>query len=259
LAIRIFLSTDANVGGVGAHDHLRDETGEPEAAADRLAWPPGWHVRRIAETGSTNADLLADAAAVDRTVLVADHQTAGRGRLDRIWEAPPGTNLLVSVLFRVLPDDSGELMRRMGVAVVDAVRSIGVVGAALKWPNDVLLDDRKLAGLLAQQGSDGRVVVGIGLNVGWSPAGAADLGGIVEPIDMLTRLLVAYDALPADLHERYRSALGTLGRRVRVELPSGEIVGTAVDIEADGRLIVVDECAMSHRLAVGDVVHLRSA
>ncbi|MFZ8998852.1 MAG: biotin--[acetyl-CoA-carboxylase] ligase, partial [Ilumatobacteraceae bacterium] len=98
---------------------------------------------RIDETGSTNDDLLESADRLaDRTVLFAGHQTAGRGRLDRRWETPPDTNLLVSILFHVVPDDPGELTRRIGLAVVDTVRSIGEAGrvrCALKWPNDVLL------------------------------------------------------------------------------------------------------------------------
>lgn len=223
------------------------------------AWPAGWHVVHVAETGSTNADLLADTAAPDRSVLVADHQTAGRGRLDRRWDAPPGTNLLVSVLFRDVPPDPGDLMRRMGVAAVEAARRFGADTAALKWPNDVLIDDRKLAGLLAQRGSSGEVVVGLGLNVGWAPPGAARLGDAIEPLDVLAAVLEAFDDQPGDAHERYRSLLGTLGQRVRVELPDGELIGVAIDIERDGRLIVVDECAVSHRVDVGDVVHLRPA
>jgi BirA family biotin operon repressor/biotin-[acetyl-CoA-carboxylase] ligase len=256
LAIRIFFSTGDNVGGVDPIDHPRAPGGR-EAGTPR--WPDGWHVRHVAETGSTNADLLADASAPDRSVLVADHQTDGRGRLDRRWDAPAGANLLVSFLFRTVPTDPGELMRRMGIAVVDSVRSTGAADVALKWPNDVLLGGHKLAGLLAQQGSDATVVVGVGVNVAWSPEGAADLGGSIAPLELLARVLAAYDALPADVYGRYRDALGTLGRRVRVELPTDEIVGTAIEVEADGRLVVVDECAVTHRIAVGDVVHLRPA
>ncbi len=221
-------------------------------------WPPGWRVRWVTETGSTNADLLAVAdSAPDRSVLVADHQSAGRGRLDRRWDAPPGANLLVSILFRDVPDDPGELTRRVGLAAVDAVASVAGVRARLKWPNDVLLDDRKLAGILAQRAGNGAVVVGIGVNVGWAPDGAAALGHRHRPADVLAALLIAYDALPADVHPHYRAALATIGQRVRVELPADEIVGTAIDVEADGRLVVLDECAVTHRLDVGDVVHLR--
>ncbi len=190
-------------------------------------------------------------------MLVADHQTAGRGRLDRRWDAPPGSNLLVSMLFRDVPADPGESMRRVGVAAVDAARQCGESEAVLKWPNDVVVGDRKLAGLLAQRGADGSVVVGLGLNVGWAPAGAARLGGSITPPEVLVAVLDAFDRLPADVHERYRGLLDTLGRRVRVELPGGALVGAAVDVEHDGRLVVVDDRAVSHRVDVGDVVHLR--
>jgi BirA family biotin operon repressor/biotin-[acetyl-CoA-carboxylase] ligase len=222
-------------------------------------WPPGWHVTHVAETGSTNADLLEAAAgdAPGRSVLAADHQTAGRGRLDRRWEAPAGSNLLVSILFRDVPSDAGELTRRTGVAVVDAVRALTGLTARLKWPNDVLLDGAKLAGILAQREPGGAVVVGVGLNVGWAPEGAARLGPPHGPADALDALLIAYDALPDDVEGRYRDSLATLGQRVRVELPSGSIVGTAIDVERDGRLVVLDDCAVTHRLDVGDVVHLR--
>src|SRR5690606_24931020 len=141
LAIRIFCSTAANVGGMPGSDHFRRD------------WPAGWHVRYVETTGSTNADLLeaATAGAPDRGVLATGHQTAGRGRLDRRWDAPPGTNLLVSILFRHVPEIPGDLTRRVGVAAVDAVRSTTGAGAVLKWPNDVMLEGRKLGGILAQR------------------------------------------------------------------------------------------------------------
>ncbi len=213
-------------------------------------------------TGSTNTDLLAAAAAgaPDRTVLYTDHQSAGRGRLDRTWTAPPGTNLLVSILFRVVPDDPGDVTRRIGLAAVDAAQLTAGVTARLKWPNDVVVGDAKLAGILAQRGPEGEVVVGLGLNVGWAPHGGARLGGGVSPADVLRAVLAAYDGLPRDVGQRYRAALSTLGRKVRVELPGdAEIVGTAIDIEQDGRLVVIDTCGITHRLSVGDVVHLRPA
>jgi BirA family biotin operon repressor/biotin-[acetyl-CoA-carboxylase] ligase len=227
--------------------------------------PPGWTVERVAETGSTNADLLATAA--DRphhSVLVADHQSAGRGRLDRRWDAPAGANLLVSILFHDVPPHPSELTRRVALAAVDACRAVAGVEVTLKWPNDLLVGDAKLAGILAERSATGAVVVGMGLNVGWAPEGAARLGpplttATVTPTDVLGPLLAAYDALPADTHERYRAALGTLGRRVRIELPRGFLEGTATDVETDGRLVVLDTCAVTHRLAAGDVVHLRPA
>lgn len=217
-------------------------------------------MREVIETGSTNRDLLENYLELpDRSVLRTDHQTAGRGRLDRAWEAPAGSNLLVSLLFRVVPVDPGELMRRVALAAVDAVREVSGAEPVLKWPNDVLLDGDKLAGLLAQRADDGSVVVGIGLNLGWAPEGAAKLGARISPAQALAALLESYDSLPIDIAAEYRDRLATLGKRVRVELPSGAVVGTAVDVEADGRLVVVDEFAITHRLSIGDVVHLRSA
>ena len=222
------------------------------------AWPPGWTVEHVAETGSTNADLLATAASrPDRSALVTDHQTAGRGRLDRRWDAPSGANLLVSLLFHDVPGDPGELTRRVGLAAVDGCRAVTGTEAVLKWPNDVLVGDRKLAGILAERGATGSVVVGLGLNVRWAPDGAARLGADVAPLDVLAAVLAAYDALPADIDQRYRRALATLGRAVRIELAGGILEATATDVEPDGRLVVVDRCGLTHRIDAGDVVHLR--
>ncbi len=215
----------------------------------------------VEETGSTNADLLDAAAngAPDRTVLVARHQTAGRGRLDRRWEAQPGANLLVSLLFREIPDKPHVLTQRVGLAAIVACQRVAGVKPTLKWPNDLLLNGAKLAGILAQArlGAQPAVVVGIGVNVGWAPDGSARLGDAVDPLDVLAELLRAYDELPADVWMQYRSNLGTLGRRVRVEVPDGMVEGRALDVESDGRLVVVDECGITHRFAVGDVIHLR--
>lgn len=226
-------------------------------------WPAGWRVEVVDETGSTNADLLAAAAAgaPDRTVRMARHQTAGRGRLDRRWEAPPGVNLLVSLLFRPVVGPPHELVQRVGLAALAACERVAGVRALLKWPNDLLVDDRKLAGILAQSTTVAEgtaVVVGIGLNIGWAPEGAARLGDGITPEAVLAELLRAFDALPADLHDLYRSRLGTIGRAVRVQRSDDSVVeGRAVDVEADGRLVVLDPCGVTHRIDTGDVTHLR--
>ncbi|HQV58567.1 MAG TPA: biotin--[acetyl-CoA-carboxylase] ligase, partial [Ilumatobacteraceae bacterium] len=202
--------------------------------------PPTWNVTVVAETGSTNSDLIAAAAAgqAHRSVLVAGHQTAGRGRLDRTWDAPPGSNLLMSILLRNV--DGADATKRVGLAALEAARRAGV-NATLKWPNDVLVDDRKLAGILAQAGGSGDqafVVVGLGLNVRWAPDGAACLGADHDPADVLADVLDAYDALPASLAERYRASLATIGRRVRVERPADSIVGDALDVLPTGELVI---------------------
>lgn len=215
-------------------------------------------------TGSTNADLLGRASqgAADRSVLVAAHQTSGRGRLDRIWDAPPGANLLVSMLFRDLPAQPHEVTQRVALATAKAARRLVGVSPVFKWPNDLLLDGRKLAGVLAQSGaSNGRVdhlVVGIGLNVGWAPEGAARLGNGVHPLDLLAGILHEFDALPDDVFPLYRAQLATLGQAVRVHLHDDSIDGRAVDVEPDGRLTVVDDQEVTHHIDTGDVVHLRA-
>ncbi|NDB05429.1 MAG: hypothetical protein EBX95_06695 [Acidimicrobiia bacterium] len=154
----------------------------------------GWNVRWMASTGSTNDDLLAAgrAGAPDKTVLIADHQTAGKGRLDRRWETPA--------------------------------------------------------------------------NIGWAPEGAASLlgesGRRVSREEVMAVMLSELDELlslsPEQLHDRYRRRLSTLNREVRVELPNSTFVeGRALDVESDGRLVVLDSCGATHRLDVGDIVHLR--
>ncbi len=259
-----------------------------------------WHVRRIESTGSTNDDLVqaAERGAPDRVVLIADHQTAGRGRLDRRWEAPPATNLLMSVLFRSVPDRPHRLTQAVALAATAACRTVGrsrgrEIDVSLKWPNDILIGGRKLAGILAaasvsrRQRSAGDadtsvpeyfpehvsgfvpnhvpdyVVVGLGLNVRWAPEGAVslvDCGADVHRDEVLAALIVALNELMErdDVFERYRAELSTLGRSVRVELPSGDSLdGTALGVGVDGRLEVLDSCAITHHIDVADIVHLR--
>jgi BirA family biotin operon repressor/biotin-[acetyl-CoA-carboxylase] ligase len=259
----------SNVQSVPGEQRVPAVPGEKGAAggtartspAASAAWPSGWQVERVAATGSTNDDLVRSASQrPDRSVLIADYQHAGRGRRDRNWTAMPGENLLASILFHDVPADAMELPRRVCLAALDACRVHTTATVALKWPNDVLLDGRKLAGVLAQRTADGSVVVGIGINVGWSPDGAARLESFVAPVQLLAELLAAFDHLPAsvgELRDRYRRELATLGQRVRVALPDGELLGTATDLGFDGRLVVVDDAGATHRLSVGDVVHLR--
>ncbi len=199
----------------------------------------------------------------DRSVLAADHQTSGRGRLDRVWEAPSGVNLLVSIAFSPVPEVAAEVTHRVGLATVATVaRLLPNSTVNLKWPNDVLLDGRKVAGILARRSfAADTVVVGLGLNVGWAPVGAGSLDGALHPAEVLASLLADLDALAPDITTQYRENLGTLGQLVRVELPgeAESFVGRAVDVDETGRLMVIDECAVTHRFDVGDVVHLRPA
>lgn len=248
----------------------------------------------VNRTGSTNADLSVAArnGALDRAVLIAELQDSGRGRLDRRWSSPPGAGLTFSVLLR--PDGvpaarMGWLPLLAGVALVRAVRAAaGPVAAGsapvavLKWPNDLLVGPRraKCAGLLAEVASRGAVVLGIGLN---THAGEADLPpGVLATslrlegvevsreeilVSVLHELLTTEarwreaggDAVACGLLEEYRGCCATLGSSVRVDRPGGELVGTATQIDADGRLVVVTDSGAVTAVAAGDVVHLRPA
>lgn len=241
-------------------------------------------LRWVETIESTNAALLADAraGAPEGAVLVADHQSAGRGRLGRRWEAPPGSSLLVSVLLRPpLGVEHAHLTTvATALAASDAVDELVGFRPRLKWPNDLVVDDRKLAGILAEAVVTGprldAVVVGMGLNVNWpepfsEEATACNLvaGHDVDRAALLVRFLERLDEHYGALREAggrqlvvaaARRLSATLGRRVRVELPAGEVIeGRAVDITADGNLLVEATPGRLRRIAVGDVVHLRPA
>ena len=296
LAIRIFFSTGANVEPMDVAGSIPEPdlghvggSNEPPTVFTRGSWV----VRHVRSTTSTNAVLIAESEAtaqagqpIERTALMADFQTAGRGRLDRTWEAPAGENLMVSVMFPADALEPVALTQAVGVAAVtavetlqraafgperDAEEAVSIDQLGLKWPNDVLLAGRKLAGVLAQRSlASGAIVVGIGLNVGWCPPGAASLAGDLglecSPLDVLEALLDALDHLlvASDAKEvaaLYRDRLITVGQRVRVELPNGEsVIGRAEALADDGRLVVVDDIDGKPRvLDVGDIVHLRPA
>ncbi|HUR73037.1 MAG TPA: biotin--[acetyl-CoA-carboxylase] ligase [Sporichthya sp.] len=249
----------------------------------RAALPPGpWELVVVAETGSTNADVRAAALAGQAGpgyVVLAEHQTSGRGRLDRTWTAAPGEALTFSVLVRPerVPSERWAWLPLLaGVAVVDAVR-----GLRLKWPNDVLdAAGGKVAGILVERidaPSGPMAVIGIGLNVTGAPpipgasslarAGGDDLNRTTLLAVMLGALAARFeawhgaagDAEASGLAAAYRAACATLGSEVRVDLPGGEVLtGPAEDIDADGALVVVAATGRQ-RVAAGDVRHVRAA
>jgi BirA family biotin operon repressor/biotin-[acetyl-CoA-carboxylase] ligase len=242
----------------------------------------------VATVPSTNTELAAAArgGAPDRTVLVAEHQSAGRGRAARSWSAPPRSGLALSVLLRPteVPQDRWSwLPLLVGVALCRTVSTLGEIPAVLKWPNDLLLgtDQRKAAGILAEVIPAGpAVVVGIGLNVTLRPdelpvPGATSLAieqaACIDRDPLLRALLRALDSelrqwcqhkgdpITSGLRKAYQQRCATLGRRVRVELPGqAELIGSAVDIDTAGRL-VVSSGSERRALSVGDVTHVRVA
>ncbi|HEX3794304.1 MAG TPA: biotin--[acetyl-CoA-carboxylase] ligase [Acidimicrobiales bacterium] len=242
-------------------------------------WGGIWDVRWFEEIDSTNTYLRSEAqhGAPEGVVAVADHQRAGRGRLDRRWEAPPGASLLASVLFR--PDfDPAELhlcTAAVALAAAAACREVAGIGPVLKWPNDLLVGESKLAGVLAEADFSGArcsVVVGIGINVAWP--GPEGVGGTclndvaAEPVDrklLLDALLSALSPRRAlldsaagrrEVAAELRERCATLGQRVRVELASEAVIGTATEVDDAGHL-VVQTAEGPRTVAAGDVVHLR--
>lgn len=240
-------------------------------------------VRVVAETGSTNADLAraAEQGAAEGAVLIAESQTAGRGRLARDWVSPPRAGLTFSILLRphdVPPTRWGWLPLLVGVSVARAVSRLAERDVRLKWPNDLLLgpDRRKLAGILAQV-AGGAVVVGVGLNVSTRPDelpdGATSLSvesaACVDRDPLLRAMLRAVaedyrtwrgtrgDAGRSGLAAAYDDLSDTLHRQVVVTLPTGDPVrGLATSIAPDGRL-VVDEGGEPRAVSAGDVTHVR--
>ncbi len=218
-------------------------------------------IRELAEVDSTNRHLLdlARAGAPEGVVVVADHQSAGRGRRGRSWEAPPGAALLVSILFR--PSRLGA-DRRWVVPAAVALAAADACGplTAIKWPNDLLVGDRKLAGILAEAEADpGAIVVGVGINVAWAPPGAAAVGLSVDRGELLAALLGNLEGWCDrwdDVAVAYRARCATVGQAVRVEVPGGSVVGRAEAVEPDGRLRVVTTKGVC-TFSAADVVHLR--
>ena len=241
------------------------------------------HLVVLPEAGSTNA-LLREFAADDRawphlSVLLTGTQTAGRGRLDRSWTAPAGASLAVSVLLRRLPsaiEARGWIPLAAGVAMANAIaEQLPQNDVAVKWPNDVLIDGRKICGILAEATPDA-VIVGTGVNTAMTAAelpvptatSFAVLGIAVDSDLLLSAYLRALDTLLADLeaagdavssglHALASDRCATIGLDVTVSLPGGKtLVGRATGLDADGRLVVLSE-GVESSISAGDVVHVR--
>ncbi|GAA2683127.1 biotin--[acetyl-CoA-carboxylase] ligase [Actinoplanes palleronii] len=269
-----------------------------ERALTRALVQPGALWSRIdvrTETGSTNADVgdAARSGVPEGLVIVAERQVSGRGRRDRQWHSPARAGLTLSVLLRPGAADPGRdwaptgpgsvswLPLLAGVALAEAVTRVAGVEAALKWPNDLLVAERKCAGILAEMSGDA-VVVGIGLNVSTRaeelpettgvPATSLRLAG-AESLDrdpLLRALLRGLerwytgwresggDAEMCGLLGEYQRRCATIGRGVRVLLPGGgELIGEATTVDRDGRLVVRTGDDQEHRVSAGDVLHVR--
>lgn len=259
---------------------------DPAAVGTRLTRPGPWAVRQVPVTGSTNADLAAGAVTLPHgAVLTTEEQVSGRGRAGRDWVCPAGAGLMFSVLLReprIPPDRRGWTGAVLGMAIVRAVASVSGLEASLKWPNDVLIDGRKCAGILGEVADDA-IVIGSGINVSLLPdelpredatsllLAGADTDGLDRAV-LLARILDEFGVLldrwvaasgdidASGLRVDYLRICTTVGSRVRLILPGGgEPVLLAVDVAADGSLIVQDDAGRRRSYSVADVVHLRPA
>ena len=273
-----------------AENHTPEREPLEAARLRRAAVAPDglWRdIEVVPSTGSTNADLLARAlrGEPEGVVLAAEEQTAGRGRMGRRWSSPPYAALTFSLLTRpdVPPSRRGWLPLLAGVAVAAAVTEVTGVEARLKWPNDVLAGEAKLAGILAEAAGDA-VVVGIGLNVSAEPAELPAPGPGALPATSLRaagatalnreNLLLAIlawferwyrtwqqaggDPDRSGLRPGYTRLSATIGRPVRAELPGGQAFsGPAVGVDSDGRLLILVSPGSEVAVAAADVAHLR--
>jgi len=242
--------------------------------------PIVWRVEHFEEIDSTNSWLVNQAknGAAEGFVAYADFQTAGRGRLDRQWEAPAGTSLLCSILLRapVEPEELQLVVATVALAARAALVRLSGVRPDLKWPNDLIVADKKLAGLLAEVVTTDEglaTVVGIGINLTHAGPDAVRATSILEESGLTITSRALLDILlfelewrralldtregRAQIREEYEGALRTIGQRVRVELVGETVVGDAVGVDESGQLVVLVE-DLRLTFSVGDVVHLRA-
>jgi len=251
----------------------------------------GRDLRLLAVAGSTNQEamLLAQQGAPDGTVVVADQQTAGKGRLGRSWHSPPGANIYCSVVLRTLPriEKLPLIPLQTAVAVALALQDVAGLPARLKWPNDVLLNGRKAGGVLCESAGIGQpgavVIIGIGINVNGGAGGfpedlramatslAMELGHSVDRAAVLAAVLdhlekalapltLPSPPTPESLLHDYVRLCSTLGRHVKVSLHDTETLeGLAESIAPDGSLRILADRPAGRRVEVraGDVIHLR--
>jgi BirA family biotin operon repressor/biotin-[acetyl-CoA-carboxylase] ligase len=244
----------------------------------------GSRLHYFPELGSTNAEArqLAEAGAAEGEIVLADSQTDGRGRLGRRWESPPLQNLYLSVILRpnLAPAHAAQITLMAAVALADTASFFLPGRVAVKWPNDILVGERKLAGILAEAACTPQrldyVILGIGVNVNYRvrempesvrdrATSMADLNArSVARESVLVRLIHDLDRCYGELEEngfaalrpRWEGYFNLRGRAVRIELGDRALTGCAVGVDSDGALLVEDDRGRKHRIVAGDVIPL---
>ena len=246
----------------------------------------GAHLHYFLEIGSTNSHAreLAEAGAAEGTVVVAESQSQGRGRLGRRWESPAFKNLYLSILLRpkLSPAHAAQITLMAAVALADVVDSYIPGQATIKWPNDILIDNKKLAGILTEASCDAEqihyVILGIGINLNYGSDAMPEeirrratslqeiTGKPVHRESFLQGLLHGIERCYGELEQagftalarRWQSYFAWCGRRVRVELLDQCTIGTAKGIDRDGALVLVDDHGVEQRILAGDVIPLEN-
>jgi BirA family transcriptional regulator, biotin operon repressor / biotin---[acetyl-CoA-carboxylase] ligase len=246
----------------------------------------GGKLHYFSQIGSTNSHAreLAENGAAEGEIVVAEAQTQGRGRLSRRWESPPFANLYLSVILRphLPPRRAPQLTLTAAVSLAETVASFLPNPPAIKWPNDILIDGRKVAGILTEAACDAArieyVILGIGLNVNYRrdampeelrerATSLADATGEYVPRERLfARLIHDLDRCYGELEEagfeslrpRWKAYFGLRGRKVCVEHNGQRIFGRAIDIDSEGGLIVEDDRGESRTIVAGDVIPVES-
>lgn len=270
---------------MGVMDRLPLDPSVLAEAWQRTSWP----MPRIVDvTGSTNADVgeLARAGAPEGTSVTTDLQTAGRGRLDRRWEAPERSSVMASVLLQprgIAPEHWGWIPLMTGVVIASAIREVAGIHVRLKWPNDIVVlhadVPHKLGGVLVERLSSDAAVVGFGINVDLQPdelpipeatsieGEGATIGREALLAEVLTRLQTTYDlwraaggdAVRCGLHASYAGLSATLGHSVEARLPGDRVVsGLATGVDPGGHLEITAADGRVSVLSSGDIVHLRA-
>ncbi len=245
-----------------------DLTAERLQAA--LKQRPCQYYPQIDSTNERALALVRDGAP-NGSLIVADEQTRGRGRMGRIWYAPRGTALMFSYILHPRVEALSFIGMMAALAVCESVEGLGVQGAGIKWPNDVQVDGLKLCGVLPEASWQGERLLGVALGIGvnvrvdfaatpfdGSAISLNDIIGKVDRVRLLARLVERLDfwaaRLEADaLFEAWRSRLVMLGKRVRVANSTGSVTGTAEGVERQGALLLRDDSGILHRMIAGDI------
>jgi BirA family transcriptional regulator, biotin operon repressor / biotin---[acetyl-CoA-carboxylase] ligase len=233
---------------------------------------------RTLESTNTQAKELASAAAPEGTLVIAEEQTAGRGRMGRRWLSPPYANLLFSLLLRpaVQVDRVFTLTMTFALSAIEALEACTSISPGIKWPNDLYVNHRKLGGILTEfsvvSGAVEYVILGFGLNVNWNPGAdeemlypatsvEAETGSRVSRTALLAAILRTFERSyidlltngPDPLQQRWNKRCLILGEWVEIETPDGRICGRALGIDREGALMVMDQEGRETAVRCGDV------